>query len=80
MTSRVTQVRIFIFSRTTGSISIKLGTEHSWVKGIQVCAYVGSRPFPREEIIHGHIIATESLPQLCMSRVLFTYDKTYDKI
>ena len=25
------------FSRTTGPISIKLGTKHSWVKGMQVC-------------------------------------------
>ena len=29
-------LKIF-FSRTTGPISTKLGTEHHWVKGIQVC-------------------------------------------
>ena len=39
---------IFIFfSRTAGPISTKLGTKHSWVKGIQVCPNEGPRPFPR---------------------------------
>ena len=39
---------IFIFfSRTTGSISTKLGTKHLWVKGIQVSSNEGPRPFPR---------------------------------
>ena len=33
------------FSRTTRPISIKLGTKHSWMKGIQVCLYEGPRPF-----------------------------------
>ena len=36
-----------LFSRITGQISTKLGTEHSWVKGIQVCLNSGSHPFPR---------------------------------
>ena len=34
------------FSRTTGPISIKLGTIHSRVKGIQVRSNEGLRPFP----------------------------------
>ena len=38
-----------IFSRTTGSISTKLGTKHPWVKGIQVCSNEGPHPFPRED-------------------------------
>ena len=29
-------LNIFIFSRTSGPISTKLGTKHPWVKGIQV--------------------------------------------
>ena len=44
--------KLFIFSysspaRTTGSISTKLGTKYPWVKGSQVCANEGPRPFPR---------------------------------
>ena len=35
------------FSRTTGPISIKLSSVHSWAKGIQVCSKEGSRPFSR---------------------------------
>ena len=38
---------IFIFSRTTGPISTKLGTKHPWVKGIQVCSNEGPRPSQR---------------------------------
>ena len=30
----------------TGPISTKLGTKHSWVKGIQVCSNEGSCLFP----------------------------------
>ena len=35
------------FSRTTEPISTKLGTKHTWVKGIQVCSNDGPYPFPR---------------------------------
>ena len=35
------------FSRTTGLILAKIGTKHSWVKGIQVCSNEGMFPFPR---------------------------------
>ena len=28
-------------------MSIKLGTKHPWVKGIQICSNGGPRPFPR---------------------------------
>ena len=39
---------LFIFfSRTTGTISTKLGTKYSWVKGIQVCSNEGPCPYPR---------------------------------
>ena len=39
---------IFIFFlRTTGPISIKLGTKHPWVQGIKVCSNEGPCPFPR---------------------------------
>ena len=34
------------FSWTTGPISIKLGTNHSWVVGIQVCSNKGLCRFP----------------------------------
>jgi hypothetical protein len=33
-----------IFSRTTGPILTRLGTNHSWVKGIQVCSKEGDCP------------------------------------
>jgi hypothetical protein len=33
-----------IFSRTSGPKSIKLGTYHTWVKGIQVCSNKGPGP------------------------------------
>ena len=36
-----------MFSRITGPISTKLGTNHSWVQGIQVCSNERTRPFPR---------------------------------
>jgi hypothetical protein len=35
------------FSRTTGPISFNLGTNHPWVKGIQVCSNEGSDPLQR---------------------------------
>jgi hypothetical protein len=36
-----------IFSRTCQPISIKLGTNHPWVKGIQVCTNKGPGPLKR---------------------------------
>ena len=45
--SENTLLRFKIFySRTTGQISIKLGTKHPWVKGILVCAKDGPHPLP----------------------------------
>ena len=50
----ITKLQIYIdknlkifFSRTTGSISNKLGTDHLSVKGIQVCSKERPRLFPR---------------------------------
>ena len=41
-------IHIFVFfSRTTEPISIKLGTKHPWVKGIQVSSNEGPCPFLR---------------------------------
>ena len=37
------------FSRTTELVSTKLGTKHSFVKGIQVCSNEGQRPFLRRD-------------------------------
>ena len=34
------------FSRTPGPISTKLGTKHTWLKGIQVSSNEGPRRFP----------------------------------
>jgi hypothetical protein len=52
-----------IFSRTTALILTRLGTNHPWVKGIQVCSKEGNSPFPRghnsERIKKGEIIAKE---------------------
>jgi hypothetical protein len=39
-------LKIF-FSRTTGPILTRLDTNHSWVKGIQVCSKEGDNPSPR---------------------------------
>ena len=39
-------LKIF-FSRTTGQISTKLGTMHSWIKGSQDFSNEGPYPFPR---------------------------------
>jgi hypothetical protein len=36
-----------LFYRTTGPILTRLGTNQSWVKGIQVCSKEGDSPFPR---------------------------------
>jgi hypothetical protein len=38
------------FSRTTGPILIRLGTDHPWVKGFQVSSNEGDRPSPRGDI------------------------------
>jgi hypothetical protein len=38
------------FSRTSWPKSIKLGTNHPWVKGIQVCSNKGPGPFKGEII------------------------------
>jgi hypothetical protein len=35
------------FSRTTGPILTKLGTNHPWREGIQVCSNEGDCPSPR---------------------------------
>jgi hypothetical protein len=45
-------LKIF-FSRTTWPILTRLGTNHSWVKGIQVCSKKGIVP------LQGEIIAKE---------------------
>jgi hypothetical protein len=39
-------LKIF-FSRTTGPILTRLGTNHPWVKGIPVCSKKGVSPSPR---------------------------------
>jgi hypothetical protein len=36
-----------IFSRTTGPILTRLGTNHPWIKGIQMCSNEGDNPYPR---------------------------------
>jgi hypothetical protein len=36
-----------IFSRTTGPILIRLGTNYPWGEGIQVCSNEGDSPSPR---------------------------------
>ena len=43
----VVTLNIFFFCRTTGLISIKLGTKHSLLKSIQVCSNEGPHPFQR---------------------------------
>jgi hypothetical protein len=35
------------FSRTTGPILTRLGTNHPWVEGIQVCSNEGDIPSPK---------------------------------
>jgi hypothetical protein len=40
-------VHLKIFSRTTGLILTRLGKNHPWVKGIQVCSKEGDSPSPR---------------------------------
>jgi hypothetical protein len=36
-----------IFSRTTWPILTRPGTNHAWVKGLQVCSNEGNSPYPR---------------------------------
>ena len=36
-----------MFTRTAGPISTKLGTNHPWVKSIQICSNEGPRPIQR---------------------------------
>ena len=43
----IEEMKKIFFFRTTGPISTKLVTKHSWVKGIQVCSNEGPSPFPR---------------------------------
>jgi hypothetical protein len=45
-------LKIF-FSRTTGPILTRLGTNHPWVKVIQICSKKGDNP------LQGEIIAKE---------------------
>ena len=40
------RLKIF-FSRSTGPILIRLGTNHPWVKGIHVCSKEEDGPSPR---------------------------------
>jgi hypothetical protein len=39
-------LKIF-FSRTTGPSLTRLGTNHPWMKGIQICSNEGDKPSPR---------------------------------
>ena len=41
------EIQTIFFSRSTESISSKLGTKHPWVQAIQVCSNEGPRPFQR---------------------------------
>jgi hypothetical protein len=41
-------LKIF-FSRTTGPILTKIGTNHPWGEGIQVCSNEGDCPSPRRD-------------------------------
>ena len=53
---------IFMFFRTTGPISIKLGTKHPWVKGIQIiCSNVGSYYFRKGDNSNFQPICLENL-------------------
>jgi hypothetical protein len=45
----------FFFSRTTGHNSIKLGTNHHWVKEIQVCSNKGPGPHKNAKMGWGHL-------------------------
>jgi hypothetical protein len=44
---------VYDISRTTGPISTRLGTNHPWEEGIQVCSNEGKPP------LKGEIIAKE---------------------
>ena len=60
------QLNIFeFFSRTTEPISIKLGPNHPWVKGIQICSYGDHWSFLRgdnsKQEAHGPHRSSESL-------------------
>jgi hypothetical protein len=46
-------VYIFEFSRTTGPILTRLGTDHPCVEGIQLCSNKQDSPSPRGLIIYG---------------------------
>ena len=37
------------FSDCLAQLSVKIGTKHSWMNGIQVCSNEGPHPFPRED-------------------------------
>jgi hypothetical protein len=41
-------LKIIFFSRTSRTISIKLGINHPWVKGILNCSNKGPGPLQRE--------------------------------
>ena len=61
------------FSRTTGSTPTKLGTKHSWVKGIQVCSNEGPHPSQRgddREIVKIHVctLRTFKKTKVCPDR------------
>jgi hypothetical protein len=43
-------LKIFFSRTTSGLILTRLGTNHPWVKGIQVCSKKGDSPSPREII------------------------------
>jgi hypothetical protein len=50
-----------IFSRTSWPISIKLGTNHLWVKGIQNCTNKGPGPLQREDLKISRTTESEEL-------------------
>jgi hypothetical protein len=59
---------IFDFFRTTGPILIKLGSNHPWGKGIQVCSNEGNCPSSRGDDskrvkIHWNFFFKKSSPE-----------------
>jgi hypothetical protein len=51
-------LKIF-FSRTSGPILTRLGTNYPWVKGIQICSKKGDKPLQGEIIAIGDHIWTD---------------------
>jgi hypothetical protein len=68
------------FSRITWSILIRLGTNHPWMEGIQVCLNKGDSPSPRGDNMRKNKYTLKFLKNLLLQNQLAKFNQTWYKL